>query len=1137
MAFDVYPSPPNSPLNVGAGTTSGLIPITQRIGPDNVSEPGANATGFPDTMFIRLAMLGAVPAPAQQPTIILKANTGAEVEIIDVSPNVTPIFDGALVEVADGRKHSPDGDNVYLVKVFVNDTGGITWQMRIKNNDGAARNFTWVIADSLDGVDGGGNHVGSRQPWIDAPTPLNFDVLTPQSPAPRLTVPVANKGTGPLNITNAVGSDAGSPDFKVGEVPGPIAPNNSGDLKIDFIPPATAGQVNANFDISTDDTTAQTAAGHNRRIALQGVARRLEIALLLDDSGSMSWEPDGDPIPPGVPPSRFSSLASAATEFLDLLGAFGENRGTFGVARFPATNPADPLTFDVVTPTTIPGDMTTAKNTINAMVPFFAGTPMGDAINRALTPTANYFTTDPTGVDLNRRWIILMTDGAENSSVHNSLEFIAPAFGGTAAPGASLADKKIRVFAVGYGVVGKAEVNYALLEQIAAGSLGGGDKRQVESSGLSATQLAAAFRDAIKSGVVPVTSPTDPSGRLTTSRPEARHQVIITPYDTKAVFVLHWNTEDAKRMKLQLLTPTCDLITPESAGEGFVGGEIGFSGASRYQIYRISNDYLRNTSNPSSPRHGVWTLVVSSDQLGGIIIEGGDVIASHVEDSETYEFDVIVESRLQMDVSLNRASYFAGDPIGVTAIVTLDGKPITQAAVSLSVTAPNEAVNNFLAAVNITADEFREAQEEIFRLTNRDTNSLFIKAHAARKKGISFGGSTGKSSITMTDPDHRGAFSATFNQTSTPGTYVLYVTAVGTTEDGATFRREKRVQTSVEVRPEPQFTLFDIVYRQIIEDERTINIADVRTILRDRFNNVFVDNSAGDPIGVTLKVKGGEFTGPLVNNLDGSYFRSVRFKPGVTPAISLDVRGEKIVTPQKLTPVDQLHYVDRVAAFKLGGEAEKGANKHTDPKAALGDIRLKKPDEFVSLGAFGSLVVEIKGHVIEAQGDDDITVFVRPDDSLRSYLVEALPFGKPPHKQSHGRKKTWVALGTSPGVTQSFSLSSAGIKKAAAIRITDKSGRTRDVNLKPSSSPGVSIFGVGAKKIRRGGGHKEAPGDKKGDKKKGGDQDYSHRKPGGERKIDHPKGVKPGAKPEVKSGVKPGAKQKPPKSAKGRSKK
>ena len=124
---------------------------------------------------------------------------------------MTSISNGAE-EVAIGRKHSPDANNVYLVKVLVNDgfQVGINWQMRIKNNDGAARDFTWVIADSL---------VDSRQPWIDASTALNFDALTSQSPAPRLTVSVANKGTGPLNITDTVGSNAGSPSFQVAEVP------------------------------------------------------------------------------------------------------------------------------------------------------------------------------------------------------------------------------------------------------------------------------------------------------------------------------------------------------------------------------------------------------------------------------------------------------------------------------------------------------------------------------------------------------------------------------------------------------------------------------------------------------------------------------------------------------------------------------------------------------------------------------------------------------------------------------------------------------------------------------------------------------------------------------------------------------
>src|SRR6266540_4012943 len=114
MPFDVYPILPNSPLNVGPGATSGLIPITQRIGPDDDPEPGTTVTNFPTTMFIRFAMLGAVPAPAQQPTIILQASTvtttGPETENTDVFPPLTPVFDdvGLTEDAGDGMKHSPD---------------------------------------------------------------------------------------------------------------------------------------------------------------------------------------------------------------------------------------------------------------------------------------------------------------------------------------------------------------------------------------------------------------------------------------------------------------------------------------------------------------------------------------------------------------------------------------------------------------------------------------------------------------------------------------------------------------------------------------------------------------------------------------------------------------------------------------------------------------------------------------------------------------------------------------------------------------------------------------------------------------------------------------------------------------------
>ena len=1069
MPFTIYPdaataallgAPANSPVHLASGAgfvtinpaMNGFVPLAGRVGPD----PGAFGL---NTTFIRISMSGATSGVP--PQVELKAvNPVAATEGGAVSITATSI--GAAQGLLDGTNGTgaasayffpPHANNVYLLKVVINILG-TTLKIKVTNNTGAARDFVWVVADS--GPD-------SRQPWIHVHDPrlvaggvlpsatpaiFAYNALINQSASlTTLSVGIANRGTGPLTVTSTT-PVLPAADFTLSGLPATVAANApAASIPVTFRAPAAAGELPSATFAFDGDGGPTFGAGHNREISLSAKTQALEIALLLDDSGSMSWEPDADPIPPAAGPSRWSSLVTAANQFLDLLAVFGRNNatnssmGTFGVARFPTTNPANPATYDIVPPASIPSSMGTAQTAISAVTPFFAGTPMGDGINRVLTPGAHFFSTDPAVVNLNRRWILLMTDGAENSSTVDSLSFIALAFGGTAAPGNSLADKKIKVFSVGYGVQGKAEVNYPRLEQIAAGSFEGGDKRQVEASGLSSPALAAAFRAAIKSGLVSASSPTDPGGTLTSRAAEARHRVIITPYDTKIAFVLNWHTENAQRMRLHLLTPTCDLITPESAGDDFGAGDIGFNGASRYQIYRIEESYLRNAADPANPRHGTWTMVVFSDELAST--EGG-------EDSEYYEYDVIVESRLQMDVRLDHAVYYAGDTIGLSAILTLDGKPITHAAVTLSLTAPGQAVNNWLAAVKISAAEYRHAEEEVLQLTKNDANALFIKAFAAQRKEIFFEAITHALALPMTDPENRGVYSANFSQTATPDDYKLYVTAVGITEDGVVFRREREVHVGVGVRPDPKFTLFDIKYYRTAEG----NFSEIRVIPLDRFGNVVLVDPAIDP-RIVLTAKGGEFAGPLLGNLDGSYTRTLRYSPDATPTIGLEVAGQTIVGAHPLVPVAGLQYVDRVDEFKPGGEAVQGTNQHADPKAALGSVLGKAPDTFVALGAYGSLAVSIQGQSILAQGDDDITVFVRQDADLRPYFVEALRVGK----------QDWVLLGNSAGITQSFGLAPAGLQAAGAIRITDTSGRTRDSDFNPTDAPGVCVTSVGVKKV------------------------------------------------------------------------
>ena len=154
--------------------------------------------------------------------------------------------------------------------------------------------------------------------------------------------------------------------------------------------------------------------------------------------------------------------------------------------------------------------------------------------------------------------------------------------------------------------------------------------------------------------------------------------------------------------------------------------------------------------------------------------------------------------------------------------------------------------------------------------------------------------------------------------------------------------------------------------------------------------------------------------------------------------------------------------------FTPGAEARRGANQHTKPEIALGDVFRRTPDDFVSLGMGGVLIVTFGDQQIVPASDNDVTVFVRPDEDLRPYLVEAfVPASKPtlprPLPDSLGGK--WVLLGESNGTTESFSLRKARVKSAVAIRITDLSRRTRDLKRQPLTSPGVSVAGVAALKL------------------------------------------------------------------------
>ena len=1024
----VYPDPQTAPLSLAAAMPTPTFTVIEQLTTPDPFNPAPAGD-----MHIRIALSGGV-APSVVLKVTLGPTTGDPVTLTALTQSIYKAPGTGLADYVADALVQAEPNNIYHVTILIADaTQPYVWQLGIQNNDAAARQATWVVSGTL---------ANTLQPWIDVtPVTLNWDVLVNGTAGE--SVQVNNRGTGPCTVTSV--SPALPAGFTLDPLPvAVINPGSSAPITVHFTgpaaPPAPNGVTNATADVTTTppDNTALLVAGHNKRISLAATTQALEVVMLLDDSGSMSWAPDGTILPPASPTARWSELASAVNPFLNTLAFIGENRGKFGVAKFPPTNPLDPNTFNIAAMATIPNvaGMATAQAAIAAVAPN-NGTPMGDGMDHVFGNVAtSFFASDATSIAANRRWLLLMTDGAENSGTHLSKEYILPP-NGTAAAGTSLSDKRVELFAVGYGITGHSDVNPTLLSQLAAGSLSGGEVRRPDDAGLTATQVAQAFQDAIKAGITPASSPGDPPAVFRAGQAEARFFVNLSHYDGRSIFVINWNTPDARRLRLELITPTCDIITPETAGQGTLADVI-FRGGDRFNQYMVGTDFLQNKADPAHPRYGTWTLRVTSPALSDIR-----------QGLENYIWEVIVDSQLRMTLDTDRTQYFAGDPITVSARLTAAGRPITGASVVMSTTAPTMAEANWIAGLSVPAAFIEKARS----LVNGDSTEILVKKVAAGLAQLNFPGGSRNSNIGMLDPDNIGTYSAAYSDTSTPEVYTFYVTAVGVTDDGVNFRREGKVVVNVLVQPDPRFTRVNVVFLQN-------GVAQAIVTPLDRFGNVYLTDPRTTNF-LSLQISGGDPGTALTSTLDGSYTQTIKHS-GAAFNLLLTAGG-KTVSRVTTPAVAKLTYVNLVLAYQPGAEAAKGANRHTDPKAMLGDPTKKTPDTFVALGAGGSIVVAIDKNAILDTGGNDITVFVPPNTDPCAYKVEA--YVPPPVTTIVLVPGKWVLIGTSSGGTQSFDLAAAKIAATPAIRITDLSRRTRGIDLKPLNGPGACLIGVGVVRV------------------------------------------------------------------------
>jgi hypothetical protein len=255
MAFDVYPDPPAAPLSLAKGVPSGLIPFIERAAIDP-------ATGR-NTMYLALIKLGsgcAAPGPPD-PMVGLRVDSGPLTEIgTQTALFGQPDADQPAAIASLTHTSSPD---LYLVDIEVLQSGR-SWNLQIRHSGPAdTHGFTWVVADSK---------AQTRQPWIDVPASVEWQVFTGQVQTRSLQV--LNRGTGRLEITDGDGAGLGDGFVLTAVQPRLVDPNSCAQATISFTAPDTPSASASVYLVSSNDARAQSTVGHNQRVNLKATTRR-----------------------------------------------------------------------------------------------------------------------------------------------------------------------------------------------------------------------------------------------------------------------------------------------------------------------------------------------------------------------------------------------------------------------------------------------------------------------------------------------------------------------------------------------------------------------------------------------------------------------------------------------------------------------------------------------------------------------------------------------------------------------------------------------------------------------------------------------------------------------------------------------
>lgn len=368
--------------------------------------------------------------------------------------------------------------------------------------------------------------------------------------------------------------------------------------------------------------------------------------LVLDHSGSMALDA-------GTGRTRIVEARDAASLFVQLIrSGAGDRIGLVSFSTTASITSADSLTLNPVNAGT--------KNTLIGPAPFSGGkvgalVPSGlTSIGKGLEVAQSQF--PATGPGVNRRTILLLTDGLENTPPM------------IAAVDSSLNGDDLSVIGLG----SESSLNGALLNNLAEAHNGlytrAGDGLKLRKF------FALAYGNIFESGTL-----TDPEFFLPASQTQATPLSFLVCSEDIITVVIGWDREDAPLL-LALITPGGNTVTLGSAGTDSSSGRTWL--------------FLRVPLPFNGERDGTWKVQVFRPGGGEFPPPAIDV---------RYFVNVVVKGGPRLTrVKRESRKYYTGDTINsLVMLKNNDGTVPDNADIKLTVTKPAKSVGNVLSLARL----------------------------------------------------------------------------------------------------------------------------------------------------------------------------------------------------------------------------------------------------------------------------------------------------------------------------------------------------------------------------------------------------------------------------------------------------